>query len=137
MNLRGFSKRRRCVTTKRSQSASVFADLVKRQFHAQAPNRVYVGDITYLPCKTVQICIAPQSLIYVRGNLQVSRLPITCASVLSSRLKSMPTPYAVGLMGLSSIPITAAFIPPQRLAHAAASWALLSLWALLAQARIM
>src|SRR5699024_11482549 len=51
MNRRGFSKRRRCVTTKRSQSASVFADLVKRQFHAQAPNRVYVGDITYLPCK--------------------------------------------------------------------------------------
>ena len=53
MNLRGFSKRRRCVTTKRSQSASVFADLVKRQFHAQAPNGVYVGDITYLPCKNV------------------------------------------------------------------------------------
>ncbi|QBZ29793.1 IS3 family transposase [Corynebacterium diphtheriae subsp. lausannense] len=25
--------------------------LVKRRFHAQAPNQVYVGDITYLPCR--------------------------------------------------------------------------------------
>ena len=86
MNLRGFSKRRRCVTTKRSQSASVFADLVKRQFHAQAPNRVYVGVLPICPVRTIQICISPQSLIYIRGNLQVSRLPITCAPVLSSRL---------------------------------------------------
>ena len=51
MNLRGFTKRRRCVTTKRSTANPVFADLVKRRFHADAPNQVYVGDITYLPCK--------------------------------------------------------------------------------------
>ena len=51
MNLRGFTKRRRCVTTKRSTANPIFADLVKRRFHADAPNQVYVGDITYLPCK--------------------------------------------------------------------------------------
>ena len=51
MKLRGFTKRRRCVTTKRSTTNPVFADLVKRRFHAEAPNQVYVGDITYLPCK--------------------------------------------------------------------------------------
>ncbi|CAB0725997.1 IS3 family transposase [Corynebacterium diphtheriae] len=45
MKLRGFSKRRRCVTTQRSASTPVFEDLVKRRFHAQAPNQVYVGDI--------------------------------------------------------------------------------------------
>ena len=51
MKLRGFSKRRRCVTTQRSTSTPVFEDLVKRRFHAQAPNQVYVGDITYMPCR--------------------------------------------------------------------------------------
>ena len=51
MNPRGFTKRRRCGTTKRSTANPIFADLVKRRFHADAPNQVYVGDITYLPCK--------------------------------------------------------------------------------------
>ena len=51
MNLRGFTKRRRCVTTRRNTANPVFADLVKRRFHASAANQVYVGDITYLPCK--------------------------------------------------------------------------------------
>src|SRR5699024_9795226 len=51
MKLRGFSKRRWCVTTQRSTSTPAFVDLVKRRFHAQAPNQVYVGDITYLPCR--------------------------------------------------------------------------------------
>ena len=51
MNLRGFTKRRRCVTTRRNTKNPVFADLVKRRFHANAVNQVYVGDITYLPCK--------------------------------------------------------------------------------------
>ncbi|AGG66409.1 transposase [Corynebacterium callunae DSM 20147] len=39
------------MTTKRSTTNPVFADLVKRRFHAGAANQVYVGDITYLPCK--------------------------------------------------------------------------------------
>ena len=30
---------------------SGFRGLVKRRFHANAANQVYVGDITYLPCK--------------------------------------------------------------------------------------
>ena len=51
MNLRGFTKRRRCVTTKRSTANPIFADVVKRRFYADARNQVYVGDITYLPCK--------------------------------------------------------------------------------------
>jgi len=51
MKLRGFTKRRRCVTTRRNTKNPVFADLVKRRFHANAVNQVYVGDITYLPCK--------------------------------------------------------------------------------------
>ena len=52
MGLKGFSKRRRCITTKRKPGHCVIPDLVGRKFTATEPNRVYVGDITYLPCKS-------------------------------------------------------------------------------------
>ncbi|WP_415857851.1 IS3 family transposase [Corynebacterium jeddahense] len=51
MGLKGFTKRRRCVTTRRKRGHRVMPDLVGRKFTANEPNRVYVGDITYLPCK--------------------------------------------------------------------------------------
>ena len=51
MGLRGFTKRRRCVTTRRKPGHRVMPDLLGRKFAANEPNRVYVGDITYLPCK--------------------------------------------------------------------------------------
>ncbi|HBC7266834.1 TPA: IS3 family transposase [Corynebacterium striatum] len=51
MGLKGFSKRRRCITTRRKPGHRVMPDLVGRKFTANEPNRVYVGDITYLPCK--------------------------------------------------------------------------------------
>ena len=51
MGLQGFTKRRRCVTTRRKPGHRVMPDLLGRKFAANEPNRVYVGDITYLPCK--------------------------------------------------------------------------------------
>ena len=51
MGLKGFSKRRRCITTRRKPGHRVMPDLVGRKFTAGEPNRVYVGDITYLPCR--------------------------------------------------------------------------------------
>ena len=51
MGLKGFTKRRRCVTTRRKPGHRVMPDVVGRKFTANEPNRVYVGDITYLPCK--------------------------------------------------------------------------------------
>lgn len=72
MKLRGFSKRCRCVTTQRSASIPVFEDLVKRRFHAQAPNQVYVGDILPIcPVGTALLCIWPRLLICACANLPV------------------------------------------------------------------
>lgn len=51
MGLKGFSKHRRCITTRPKPGHRVMPDLLGRKFTANEPNRVYVGDITYLPCK--------------------------------------------------------------------------------------
>jgi len=45
----GYVKKRRVRTTIPEPSGHKVADLLKRDFTAQAPNRRYVGDITYLP----------------------------------------------------------------------------------------
>ncbi len=45
----GYRKRRRVRTTVPYQAASKYPDLMGRDFTADAPNRKYVGDITYLP----------------------------------------------------------------------------------------
>jgi transposase InsO family protein len=45
----GYVKRRRVRTTIPEQTDQKLPDLLKRDFTARAPNRRYVGDITYLP----------------------------------------------------------------------------------------
>ncbi|ERS58749.1 hypothetical protein HMPREF1261_01763 [Corynebacterium sp. KPL1818] len=62
MGLKGFTKRRRCITVRRKPGHRVMPDLLGRKFTATEPNRVYVGDITYLPCKGGKTCIWLQSL---------------------------------------------------------------------------
>jgi hypothetical protein len=47
--IRGYTRRRRVRTTIPEQSDATVPDLIKREFTALAPNRRYVGDITYLP----------------------------------------------------------------------------------------
>lgn len=45
----GYVKKRRVRTTIPEPSGRKYPDLLKRDFIAEAPNRRYVGDITYLP----------------------------------------------------------------------------------------
>ena len=47
--IRGYVKQRRVRTTIPEPSGQKYPDLLKRDFTAEAPNRRYVGDITYLP----------------------------------------------------------------------------------------
>ena len=49
LGLCGYTRRRRVKTTVRAKGRHVFADLVRRRFYAEKPNKLYVGDITYLP----------------------------------------------------------------------------------------
>lgn len=47
--LRGVSRRRFVITTQRDPAATAAADLVRRDFRADAPDRLWVADITYVP----------------------------------------------------------------------------------------
>ena len=50
--LRGVSRRKSTVTTRRDRSARPAPDLVDRQFVADRPNALWVADITYVPTWT-------------------------------------------------------------------------------------
>ena len=47
--LRGACRGRQFVTTKPDKAAARPADLVNRDFHAERPNALWVGDLTYVP----------------------------------------------------------------------------------------
>jgi len=47
--IRGVKRGRRVITTRRDDSAPRSPDLVKRNFTASAPNRLWVTDLTYVP----------------------------------------------------------------------------------------
>ena len=49
--LAGVSRRKRPHTTVRSRGAAKAPDLVQRQFTAEAPDRLWVADITYVPTR--------------------------------------------------------------------------------------
>jgi putative transposase len=52
MGIEGVSRRgKRPVTTTSGRAAASVDDLVRRQFHAPAPNRLWVADITYVPTR--------------------------------------------------------------------------------------
>ncbi len=56
--IRGVSRRKWTTTTVRDRTALVAPDLVKRDFRAQGPNRLWVADITYVPTWTGFLYVA-------------------------------------------------------------------------------
>lgn len=46
--LRGRRKRRFCCTTDSKHALPIAPNVLDRRFHAEAPNRVWVGDVTYI-----------------------------------------------------------------------------------------
>lgn len=86
MWLKGLSKRRRCITTKRKPGHRVMPDLVGRIFTANEPNRVYVGDITYLPCKSGKNMYLATVIDTYSGNLQFMHSQTTCEAYWLSML---------------------------------------------------
>ena len=51
VSLAGVSRRKRPHTTVRARGAAKAPDLVQRQFSAEAPDRLWVADITYVPTR--------------------------------------------------------------------------------------
>lgn len=47
--IRGVSRRRGTITTRRGPEETAASDLVEREFTANAPNELWVADITYVP----------------------------------------------------------------------------------------
>ena len=64
--LRGCPKRRFRVTTQRDRSHPVAHNLLKQDFTAEAPNRRWAGDITYIPTRQGWLFLAVVMDLYSR-----------------------------------------------------------------------
>src|ERR1039458_1331153 len=65
-NIRGGTLRGFVVTTRRDPGAKPVVDLVERRFYAEAPNRLWVADATYIPTWTGFLYLAMVLDVYSR-----------------------------------------------------------------------
>nr|WP_083815072.1 IS3 family transposase [Ktedonobacter racemifer] len=65
-NLSARRKRRRVVTTKRDMAHPVAPNLLNREFRAEAPNKKWVTDITYIPTRQGWLYLAVILDLYSR-----------------------------------------------------------------------
>src|SRR5699024_12292501 len=82
MNLRGFTKRRRCMTTKHSTANPVPRTWCSAGFMLTLRTRFRSVLLPICPVRTVQLCIWLRSLTCTRVSYPVSRLLIICAQAL-------------------------------------------------------
>ena len=73
--LRGCPKRRFRVTTRRDPSHPVARNLLKQNFTADAPNRRWAADITYIPTHQGWLYLAVVMDLYSRRNPRVGLCP--------------------------------------------------------------
>lgn len=122
-NLFGFQKKRRVKTAVREKGRRVFKDLVNRDFTACAPNRVLVGNITYLPIETERTCTWQQLLFVSPASLLGLLLQITCVPNWQKKpSKTLPTCEEVLTVRFST-QITEASTPHQSSRQHAGAWA--------------
>lgn len=79
-------KKRRNGLTKQDKTAPKFADLVKRDFTADAPNRKWVGDMTEIPTESGKLYLATVIDLYSRRLLGAAMGPhpdaeLACAAI--------------------------------------------------------
>ena len=129
MGLKGFTKRRRCVTTRRKLGHRVMPDLVGRKFTADRPNHVYVGTLRTCRVRVAKTCTLPRSSTSTLANLSVMHSRITCGYRWLSKLCLMPERSAEALKGQFSIPITAVCTPDKPLGAIARRWVYANPWA--------
>ena len=82
--LRGVSRRQRTHTTRRDRDGRVAPDLVERDFAAQGPDQLWVGDITYVPT-WLDSCILPWSSTPGAVASWAGPWPLTCVPSWSCR----------------------------------------------------
>ena len=129
MGLKGFTKRHRCSATSRKPGHRVMPDLVVRKFTADRPNHVYVGDITYLPCKGDKNMYLATVTDAIRASSLVMRSPSTCGYLWLSRLCLITAKSAEALLGQFSILIMAVCTPHRRLGTTAPNLGCVNPWA--------
>ena len=88
LGLQGLSGRRKMKTTRQDKNAAPAADLVQRNFSAQAPGQLYIGDITYLPTDEGYCFLATVVDVYSRRlvgwSLQAHMRASLCTDALAA-----------------------------------------------------
>lgn len=92
--LRGISRRKFITTTKRDPRARPAADLVDRNFYADAPNVLWVADITYVPTwagflylAVVLDAFSRRIIGWAMGNSQKAQLVIDAMNMATAQRK--------------------------------------------------
>jgi putative transposase len=101
--IRGVSRRKWITTTVRDASATVAPDLVKRDFTAYGPNRLWVADITYVPTwarlrssRATTFYILPCHIAVASGTVGSPRSPISIPTL--SPKKNVPKSTASSML---------------------------------------
>ena len=81
-----YAWRRRVTSTRLDPPATVAADQVRREFHAEEPNRLWVADITYVPTAEGVVYLATVLDVFSRKVVGWAMSARQTAALVSSAL---------------------------------------------------